>query len=197
MTQEEYLKKWRGGISREEALRETWDGDEEIMSAYENMVKLGWEMKEMNVIDDLISLDKSQLTNIQTTEVEIERLSELIKKPCLFKIQGLTNKQVKELEEFHTKYEWEDTMVKGKLTRKKVKKVDAYKLGLEMIVEATVDPDFRDSRLREKFKTENPADIVEEMLTPGEVAKIANVIRELIGVDTNEQSDVDEEIKNS
>ena len=64
-------------------------------------------------------------------------------------------------------------------------------------MEATIEPNFRDSRLREKFGTEIPTDIVEEMLMQGEIIKIANTIKQLIG-DTEEetQQDIDEEIKN-
>ena len=68
-------------------------------------------------------------------------------------------------------------------------------MGLEAIVAATIDPDLKDSRLREKFKTEVPGDIVEEMFLPGEIKKISDKISELSGVEESQQQ-IDEAIKN-
>ena len=66
-----------------------------------------------------------------------------------------------------------------------------------LIVEATIEPNFKDSRLREKFGTEVPSEIVEEMLMPGEIKKVADAIGELIGVpDEESQQNIDDEIKN-
>lgn len=151
----------------------------------------------MDMIEKLLKKSKEELTNTQTAEVEIERLSELIGEPCIFKIRGLTNKEVKELRELNTKKEWRKVQRNGKVVKEEVDVIDTYKLGLDTIVEATVEPNFRDSRLREKFGTEIPTDIVEEMLMQGEIIKIANTIKQLIG-DTEEetQQDIDEEIKN-
>jgi len=151
----------------------------------------------MDMIEKLLKKSKEELTNTQTAEIEIERLSELIGEPCIFKIRGLTNKEMKELRELNTKKEWRKVQKNGKVVKEEVDVIDTYKLGLDTIVEATIEPDFRDSRLREKFGTEIPTDIVEEMLMQGEIIKIANTIKQLIG-DTEEetQQDIDEEIKN-
>ena len=151
----------------------------------------------MDILEKLLKKDKEELTNTQTAEVEIERLSELIGEPCMFKIRGLTNKEIKELRELNTKKEWHNVKRNGKTVKEEVDVIDTYKLGIDTIVEATVEPNFRDSRLREKFGTEVPSDIVEEMLMQGEILKIANIIKQLIG-DTDEetQQDIDEEVKN-
>ena len=151
----------------------------------------------MELIEKLLKKDKAELTNVQTTEVEIERLSKLIGEPCIFKLRGLTNKEIKELRELNTKKEWKNVKRNGKSVKEEVEVVDTYKLGLDFIVEATIDPNFRDSRLREKFGTEVPTDIVEEMLLQGEMVKIGKAIQKLIGEDEEEnQQDIDEEIKN-
>lgn len=151
----------------------------------------------MDVIEKLLKKDKTELTNTQTAEVEIERLSELIGEPCIFKIRGFTNKEMKELRELNTKKEWRNVKRNGKTVKEEVEVIDSYKLGLDCIVEATTEPNFRDSRLREKFGTEIPTDIVEEMLQPKEIAKIAKVIKELMGETEEEsQQDIDEDIKN-
>ena len=59
----------------------------------------------MDIIEKLLKKSKEELTNTQTAEIEIERLSELIGEPCIFKIRGLTNKEMKELRELNTKKE--------------------------------------------------------------------------------------------
>ena len=151
----------------------------------------------MDIIEKLLKKSKEELTNTQTAEVEIERLTELIGEPCIFKIRGLTNKEMKEMRDFNTKKEWRNVKRNGKTVKEEVEVTDSYKLGLEVIVEATIEPNFKDSRLREKFGTEVPSEIVEEMLMPGEIKKVADAIGELIGVpDEESQQNIDDEIKN-
>lgn len=150
----------------------------------------------MGLIDKLLKQDTAALTNRPTAEVEIERLSKLIGEPCIIKVQALSTKQMREIKDFNTREEWREVQRDGKKVKEKVKITDNYKLGLEAIVAGTIDPDFKDSRLREKFKTEVPGDIVEEMFLPGEIKKISDKISELSGVGQEGQSEIDEEIKN-
>ena len=151
----------------------------------------------MGLIEKLLKQDKAALTNRPTAEVEIERLSKLIGEPCIIKLQALSMRQMRELRDFFTKTEWREVQKNGKKVKEKIEVVDEYKLGLEAIVEATIEPDFKDGRLREKFKTEVPSDIVEEMFLPGEITKLGNKIRELAGEGNDEtQAELDEEIKN-
>lgn len=151
----------------------------------------------MGLIEKLLKQDKAALTNRPTAEVEIERLSKLIGEPCIIKLQALSMRQMRELRDFYTKTEWREVQKNGQKVKEKIEVVDEYKLGLEAIVEATIEPDFKDGRLREKFKTEVPSDIVEEMFLPGEITKLGNKIRELAGEGNDEtQAELDEEIKN-
>lgn len=151
----------------------------------------------MGLIEKLLKQDKAALTNRPTAEVEIERLSKLIGEPCIIKVQALSMKQMRELRDFYTKTEWREVQKNGQKVKEKIEVVDEYKLGLEAIVEATIEPDLKDGRLREKFKTEVPSDIVEEMFLPGEIKKLGDKIGELAGEGKEEtQAEIDEEIKN-
>ncbi len=151
----------------------------------------------MGLIEKLLKQDKAALTNRPTAEVEIERLSKLIGEPCIIKVQALSMKQMRELRDFYTKTEWREVQKNGQKVKEKIEVVDEYRLGLEAIVEATIEPDLKDGRLREKFKTEVPSDIVEEMFLPGEIKKLGDKIGELAGEGKEEtQAEIDEEIKN-
>ena len=149
----------------------------------------------MGLIDKLLKQDTAALTNRPTAEVEIERLSKLIGEPCIIKVQALSTKQMREIKDFNTREEWREVQRNGQKVKEKVEITDNYRMGLEAIVAATIDPDLKDSRLREKFKTEVPGDIVEEMFLPGEIKKISDKISELSGVEESQQQ-IDEEIKN-
>lgn len=147
----------------------------------------------MGLIEKLLKQDTAALTNRPTAEVEIERLSKLIGEPCIIKVQALSMKQMREIRDWNTKHEWKE--VNGKRTRVEV--TDNFKITLDAIVAATIDPDFKDGRMREKFKTEVPGDIIEEMFLPGEIKKIGDKISELSGIEqTEKQSEIDEAIKN-
>lgn len=151
----------------------------------------------MGLIEKLLKQDTAALTNRPTAEVEIERLSKLIGEPCMIKVQALGTKQMREIQDFNTKTIWQEVQKNGQKVKEKVEIIDKYKLVLDAIVAATIEPDFKDSRLREKFKTEVPGDIIEEMFLPGEIKKIGDKISELSGVDQSEtQADIDEAIKN-
>lgn len=151
----------------------------------------------MGLIEKLLKQDTAALTERPVVEVEIERLSKLIGEPCIVKVQALSAKQMRELRDFNTKTEWREVQKNGQKVKEKYEVVDEYKLGLEAIVAATIDPDFKDSRLREKFKTEVPSEIVEEMFLPGEIKKLGDKISELAVAGQEEtQAEIDEEIKN-
>lgn len=151
----------------------------------------------MGLIDKLLKQDRAALTSRPTAEVEIERLSALIGEPFIVKVQALGTKQMREIKDWNTKSEWRDVQKNGQKVREKVDITDNYKMGMDAIVAATIDPDFKDGRLREKFKTEVPGDIVEEMFLPGEIKKISDKISELSGIEQGgSQSEIDEEVKN-
>ena len=151
----------------------------------------------MGLIEKLLKQDTAALTNRPTAEIEIERLSKLIGEPCIIKVQAFSTKQMREIKDFNTREEWREVQRNGKKVKEKVEVTDSYKMGLDAIVAATIDPDFKDGRLREKFKTEVPGDIVEEMFLPGEIKKLGDKISELSGVEQAEsQGEIDEAIKN-
>jgi len=149
----------------------------------------------MNIVDKLLTNDK--LTEKPTMEVEIKRFSKALGEPCLFKIQAVETKKLREISELNTKTEYVSTKDKnGRVVKEKKETTDRYKTIIDTIVESVVDPDFRDSRLREKYKTQDPAEIVEKMLLVGEIELLNNKINEINELNNDTQTEVDEEIKN-
>lgn len=70
--------------------------------------------------------------------------------------------------------------------------IDTGALGRHTVVEGTVEPNFRDTKLCEAFGTLDPYQVPAKMLLPGEYQKLLNAIQELSGFDI----DVVEEAKN-
>lgn len=96
-----------------------------------------------------------------------------------------------------------DSLVR-KCTTKKTKngvvtsEVDGTKLARMLIVECTVEPNFRDSELCEYYKTINPLDVPGRMLSVGEFNRLAKAIREMNGMlEDDEFAEAMEEAKNS
>nr|DAG26640.1 MAG TPA: tail assembly chaperone protein [Caudoviricetes sp.] len=56
-------------------------------------------------------------------------------------------------------------------------------LGTAMIVEATVEPDFKSKEICDAYGTLDPLDVVSKMLLFGESNRLANAISRLSGVD--------------
>ena len=132
------------------------------------------------LIDKLLQTDLNDLTARSQGEIEITRLSELTGEPFILKLRGLSTRQIREITDFNTHNN----------------KQDNYKILLEMLVEGTLDPNFKDSRLLEKWHTPVPTDIIEKLFTPGELMKITNEISRLSGLDNISQKDLDAKIKN-
>ena len=150
------------------------------------------------LIDKLLQADIKSLSAMPTAEIEIKRLSEKIGEPFKMQVRGLKLKKYRDLVDFHSEeVEVEEyNEQKKKWQKAKDKRVkDEMGMLFDVIIEGTVDPNFKDTRLQEKFHEPDPSRIVEELFTAGELNEIASKITELSGVDVN-QMQVDAEIKN-
>ncbi|MDR2360760.1 MAG: hypothetical protein LBD85_05725 [Oscillospiraceae bacterium] len=76
-----------------------------------------------------------------------------------------------------------------------ITEIDGNKYSSLLIVEGTVYPDFRNAELAAGYGLADPADVVDEMLYPGEKEKLANAIAELSGFNLNPEL-IEEEAKN-
>lgn len=101
-----------------------------------------------------------------------------------FKIKAMTNAEFDEIR-------------KAATTVKKGRKVefDAHKFNLRMVINHTVEPDFKHADSIKKLGCSTSDDYVQRVLLPGEVAALAQKIQELSGFDVS-MEDLVEEAKN-
>lgn len=137
----------------------------------------------MNAIDKLLKADIDKLTEKPTAKIEIKRLSKVCGEPFIMTVTALDGRLLAELAE-------DNTDIKGG----KVKHADNYNMALDLIVNGTVDPDFKNADLMRKFGAHTPNDVVAKLFLPAEMGKVAEKITDLCGVEN--QSDVDELVKN-
>ena len=139
----------------------------------------------MNALERLLKADAAKVTEKPKKEIEIPRLSKILGEKFTVTVQALDTELLAEITENHTEY----------TKSGKVKKANNYKIGLDMVVNAVVEPDFRDDRLLKHYSAATPNDLVAKLFLAGEIGKIAEVVTELCGVDKT-QTEIDEEVKN-
>ena len=150
------------------------------------------------LIDKILQADVKSLSAMPTGEIEIKRLSEKIGEPFKMQLKGIKLKKYRDLIDFHSEeVEIEEyNEQKKKWQKVKERRVrDEMSMLFDVIIEGTVDPNFRDTRLQEKFHEPEPPKIVESLFTAGELNDIAAKITELSDIEMN-QAQVDAEIKN-
>ena len=136
------------------------------------------------IIDKLLHSDLEEIKRMPQGEVVLPRFKEKYGEGTI-KVQGVRMEVYEEIAEFNKKHDGTD-------------KIDERKAEMDLIVHGVVEPDFRDSRLLEKFHVQDPAEIVKAIFLPGEIVKISKKIVELSGIDEeqNSQANIDKEIKN-
>ena len=139
----------------------------------------------MNALERLLKADAAKVTEKPKKEIEIPRLSKILGEKFTVTVQALDTELLAEITENHTEY----------TKSGKVKKSNNYKIGLDMVVNAVVEPDFRDDRLLKHYSAATPNDLVAKLFLAGEIGKIAEVVTELCGVEKT-QTEIDEEVKN-
>lgn len=139
----------------------------------------------MNALERLLKADAAKMTEKPKKEIEITRLSKILGEKFTLTVQALDTELLAEITENNTEY----------TKSGKVKKANNYKIGLDMVVNAVVEPDFRDDRLLKHYSAATPNDLVAKLFLAGEIGKIAEVVTELCGVEKT-QTEIDEEVKN-
>ena len=117
-------------------------------------------MKDVSVLDLLL---KPELPDVRKVlpekQVKIDRLSELAGQDVIFRLRGLTYKQVRQNQE---------------------KPLDERVL--DIVLEGCVEPNFRDTRLLNPEKgIATPLDAIKARLTPGEIDELSMEIQKLSG----------------
>ena len=147
------------------------------------------------IIDKLIQADKEKLAGAASGEVEIKRLSDMLGEPFVLKLKSLGTKKMRELARSATTAATYTAQRRdGAVEKHSEDTLDGYRLTLSSIVEACVEPDFRDKRLLAKYETQSPEDVVAEIFLPGEIELISGKIRSLM--EQTAQPAIDDAIKN-
>lgn len=139
----------------------------------------------MNALERLLKADAKKVTEKPKKEIEITRLSKMFGEKFCVTVQALDTELLAEITEDNTEYSKSG----------KAKKSNNYKIGLEMVVNAVVEPDFRNTELLKHYSVATPNDLVAKLFLAGEIGKIAETVSELCGVEKS-QAEFDEEIKN-
>ena len=82
-------------------------------------------------------------------------------------------------------------VVKGQI----IESIDNEEYSKRLVATCVVEPDFKDASLCEYYKTVNPLDVPNRMLSSGEFNRLMNAINELNEFDTPEV--IEEQAKNS
>jgi hypothetical protein len=138
----------------------------------------------MSLLDKLLQADVKALTEKPTKKYEVKRLSK--KLGCKFEMSlvALDGQLLAEITEDNTQY----------TKSGKVKNVNNYKIGLEVIVNGCTEPNFKSKELMEKFGVHTPYEVVDKLFLPAEMGNIAAEITKLCGVEN--QNETDEQVKN-
>ena len=108
-------------------------------------------------------------------------------KPAPFKIRPLSQEENNRI----TKQSMR--LVKG--GKRGEKELDNIKYASCLIVEATVEPDFRNEEMCKAYGTMDPIEVPGKMLLAGEYNRLMNAVMELSGF-TKDDEELDEEAKN-
>lgn len=114
-------------------------------------------------LEMLLAADPAKIKNIPTGQVEIKRLSKELGQPFYIKFRAATINEIKEIGENSGGNETEEM----KWT----------------IYEMSIDPDFKNKELREKYGVRRPVDIVDTILLGGEILTVYQAILRLSGFD--------------
>ena len=117
----------------------------------------------MSFTNALLKLDRQQL--------EMPRLSKLLKEKMIFEIQGINQEKLDEITDMVSKIDLKTRNVD----------IDFIELKLAIISEGVKNPSFRDKAVMEHFGVSTPYDVIKLMLTSGERDALYNEIQELSG----------------
>ncbi len=127
------------------------------------------------------------LNPVSTTEEKEIVISDRFQekgKPVPFKIRALTQEENEAISRRCTQYK----NVKGQ----RVEEMDTRRYSRELVCAATIEPNFADKRMCDKYGVADPTLVPGKMLLSGEYAKLVDSITKLSGFD----EDVEETVKN-
>ncbi|MEG0471091.1 MAG: hypothetical protein RR588_02040 [Solibacillus sp.] len=113
-----------------------------------------------------------------TAKVSMERLG------TEFTVKALTMDDISQLKEEATYYTGDGKNRKAN--------VNEEKLGLLMLVAATVEPNFKDKAVLSHFDAKTAMQAVKKALLPGEFSALSTAVTQISGLDPATEDDIDE-----
>lgn len=127
-------------------------------------------------------LTKNKVENTVTTEVNIKPF------PFPFVVKSITEAENKLIRASCQKMEY------NKKTHQKELQTDTQTYLSKLVVACTVDPNFKDAELQEKYGVVGAEALVEKLLTPGQYGALLQAVNDINSFDNME--DLVEEAKN-
>ena len=124
----------------------------------------------MNALDQLMKLDSGKLAVAPTSEMEIERLSELTGEPFVVKVKAISATRFMELV-------GDATDDNGNVDYGK-----AFEGNKLILSECMIEPNLKDKELQAHFGTATPKDLAEKIFLGGEIGAIADRIAAISGL---------------
>lgn len=135
----------------------------------------------MSTLQDF--LNANPIDNLTEEVIVSERFKDSNNNPMKFKVKAMTNDTFNDLRKRATK-------VNGRKVE-----FDASAFNLGVIIENTLDPDFKNAESLKKLNCTTPGQYVEKVLLPGEIVELASQIQRISGFDVEMKALV-EEVKN-
>ncbi len=134
----------------------------------------------MNLAEKLMKLDRGQLTEIPTGEIEIKRLSKIVGEPFMVKCRAIPGER------------YIDISSQLLNEKGKAKYGKAYQVATLITVEGVTEPNLRDKELQAHFGCVTPKDLATVLFQGGDMQKVADLITDLSGYGES----AEDEIKN-
>lgn len=133
----------------------------------------------MSTLQDF--LNAHPVDNLTDEVVVSPRFKDAEGHPLKFKIKSMTNKTFEDLRKRFTR------VGKGRKVE-----FDAQGFNLAVVIEHTLDPNFKDAASIQKLGCVTPEEYLSRVLLPGEVVTLVNEIQKLSGFDVDMETLVDE-----
>ncbi|MCB2309057.1 hypothetical protein LGL08_20345 [Clostridium estertheticum] len=135
----------------------------------------------MNTIDLLLGLDTDKIER-PTQTMEVKRLSELVGDKVIFNCQALDATTYNEIQKDAV-----NINKKGTITD-----LDVGEMQIFMVLAGVTEPNLKDPKLLSHYGVVTPKELVLNLLLPGEIITLYNLVNDLSGFG----EDVEEDIKN-
>ncbi|KXS42847.1 MAG: hypothetical protein AWU54_1195 [Candidatus Frackibacter sp. T328-2] len=125
-------------------------------------------MADRKVLDILMSADDKKI-KFPKKRVKIKRLSEALGDDVIFTVRAISAPKYESIQE------------KAIKIKDKNPDIDVNEMQLFTVLEGVVDPNLKDSKLREQYNAPTPKELVNKLLLPGEITRLYGEIADLSG----------------